>query len=302
MKTHLKLGVIGAGVFGGYHSAKCAAHPRIDFIGIYDPDIIKTKLVAQKYDVKQFHSAESLFNKVDAVIIACPARHHADMAIKALKDDCHCLIEKPLAADYKSGQEIVRLARGKGLIVQVGHQERFVLKAIGLDNLPEIPTHIITQRMSKFSQRCIDVSVTLDLMTHDIDLVHMLMTTPLKNFQGDTGIVRSDFADMAYAFLEFENGTKATLEASRVAPEYSRVMQIKYPSGTVHIDFIKKVLRHNTPFNLNENFGNDPKVVDSLGAATHAFVESVLDGKPIMVSGEDGLRALMLALSIDGEV
>lgn len=302
MKTQLKIGVVGAGVFGGYHSAKCAANSRIDFMGIYDPNISNARRVARKHNVQTFLHAKDLFDNVDAVIIACPAQYHGQMALQAINAGCHCLVEKPLAASFQEGRKIVELSKKKGVIVQVGHQERFVIQAIGLDRLPESPTYISTQRMSKYSERCTDVSVTLDLMTHDLDLLNMLINSPVKRIRGEARVVRTDCADMAYGILEFENGARAKLEASRVASDYSRTMQLIYPSGVVDIDFINKTLNHNTSFNLNENFGSDPKAIDSLAAATDAFVESILDNKPVVVPAEGGLKALKLALAFDREV
>jgi len=300
MNEKLKIAVIGAGVFGGYHANKCAAHPRAEFVGIYDPDIGRAKIHAEKHGVQAFDDFQSMLAKVHAVIVASPADTHGAMALTALEFGKHCLIEKPVASELKEAARIVELAREKNLVVQIGHQERFVARAIGLDKLPQSPINIVSRRMSKYSERGTDVSVTLDLMTHDLDLVLMLMGgLPIK-VSGETRIEKSGFPDFSRGELGFENGT-ATLTASRLEGSFSRTMDITYPSGTVSIDFNAKTLSHNTPFDLNANFGEDPSAKDSLGAASHAFVEAVLDGSPVPVTAQDGYNALKLALIIDGD-
>ena len=301
MNQSLKIAVIGAGVFGGYHANKCAAHPRADFVGIYDRNISRAKLQAEKHGVKAFDNFQSMLAQTDAVIIASPAKSHGAMALTALEFGKHCLIEKPIASSAKEAARIIQLAKDKNLIVQTGHQERFVAKAIGLHRLPQTPLNIVARRMSKFSKRGTDVSVTLDLMTHDLDLVLMLMSGLPIEVRGETRIEKSEYPDFTKGDLRFENGT-ATLTASRLEDDFSRTMDITYPSGTISIDFNAKTLTHNTPFDLNADFGQDPDAKDSLGAATNAFIEAVLDGKAVPVTAEDGYNALKLALVIDGEV
>ena len=301
MNQRLKIAVIGAGVFGGYHANKCAAHPRVDFIGVYDPDIERAKTQALKHGVQAFDDFQAMLSQTGAVVIASPADTHGEMALAALESGKHCLIEKPVAATLKDAARIVELAKENSLTVQVGHQERFVAKAIGLDKLSERPSKIVSRRMSKYSERGTDVSVSLDLMTHDLDLVMMLMGALPKAVRGERRAEKSAAPDVAKGELTFENGT-ATLIASRLEDDFSRTMDITYPSGTVSIDFNAKTLTHDTPFELNEKFGDDPVAKDSLGAASNAFIEAVLDGKAVPITAEDGYNALKLALCIDGEL
>ncbi len=299
MSQNLKVGVVGAGVFGGYHAGKCAQHPRIEFIGIYDPSYARAKIGADKHGVKAFRNYAGMLKAVDAVIIAAPASAHGQMASRALEAGRHVLIEKPIAETTDEARRIVDLAACKGLVVQVGHQERFVLKAIGLDKVPERPVKIIAHRRSPYSLRGTDVSVTLDLMTHDLDLVLWLMHDDPLSIRGESLCVKSSSPDAAYACLAFKHG-KARLEASRVEEVSSRQMSVTYPSGRVEVDFNAKTLVNTTPFELNDKFGDDPAAKDSLGAATNAFVEAVLDGKPVPITGGCGLRSLSAALTVDG--
>lgn len=300
-KNRLKIAVIGAGVFGGYHANKCAANPRAEFVGIYDHNTDRAKTQADKHDVKTFDNFQVMLAQTDAVIIASPADTHGAMALTALEFGKHCLIEKPIASTLKEAARIVQFAKDKNLVVQVGHQERFVAKAIGLDKLPESPEVIVSHRMSKYSERGTDVSVTLDLMTHDLDLAMMLMDEMPKEVVGDIRIEKSKYPDFSEAILKF--GSRIVhLTVSRLEDDFSRTMEIAYPSGTVSIDFNAKTLTHNTPFDLNEEFGEAPSAKDSLGAANEAFISAILDGTPIPVTAMDGYNALKLALAIDGDI
>lgn len=299
--NRLKIAVIGAGVFGGYHANKCAANPRVEFVGVYDHNVDRAKTQADKHGVQAFDDFQSMLAKTDAVIVASPASTHGAMALTALEFGKHCLIEKPVASTLREAERIVELAKKKNVGVQIGHQERFVVKAIGLDAVPQSPINIVSRRMGKYSPRGTDVSVTLDLMTHDLDLALMLMGGLPSNVRGQTRSEKSNHPDFSRAELRFENGT-ASLTASRLEEDFSRTMDITYPSGTVQIDFNAKTLTHNTPFELNENFGEDPSAKDSLGAANAAFISAILDGTPIPVTAMDGYNALKLALAIDGDI
>ncbi|CAM3866063.1 Gfo/Idh/MocA family protein [Litorimonas haliclonae] len=295
----LKIGLIGAGVFGGYHANKLAAHEQVDFLGLFDPDVERSSALAEKHGVKSYKGPSDLFSAVDAVVIACPAIYHGENAIAALQANCHALIEKPIATSLEEAEKIVSLAEEKNLIVQIGHQERFVAAAIGLDKTGETPTHIIAVRNTGYSPRGTDTSVTLDLMTHDIDLCCLLMGEAPISVSGASEPVKSKTPDTARAELNFANGT-AILSASRVEEGVSRQMTLKYPSGTVLIDFAAKTLQHNTSFALNADFGAVPSAADSLGAATNSFIAAILDGAPVSASAQDGLTAARVALQIDG--
>lgn len=295
----LKVGVVGAGVFGGYHAGKCADHPRIDFIGIYDPSRAAVMAASAKHNTKGYHDYEVMLTEVDAVVVACPAIYHGQMALAALRAGKHVLVEKPIAADTGAAQDMVDIAALNNCVLQVGHQERFVARAIGLDRAPETPIKIKAHRVGPFNVRNTDVSVTQDLMTHDIDMALSLMGGVPIHVEGESLQVRSDYPDAARAILTFEGGAKAYLEASRVEKGFDRIMELTYPSGILRVDFVNKTFENDTPFTFNPDFGSMPIAADSLGAGTDAFVRSVLDGDPVIVTGRDGLEALKVALAVD---
>ena len=271
------------------------------FTGVFDLDNERSEALAKKHQIQAFRDPISLVERSDAIIIACPASYHGENAILALERGCHILIEKPIATNAEQAKTIVSLSHQNSLIVQVGHQERFVVKAIGLDNVPEIPTHIIAIRNTPYSIRGTDTSVTLDLMSHDIDLCCMLMRGVPTNVSGTSEAVKSQTPDQARAELTFESGS-AILSASRTEDSVTRQMTLRYPSGTVLIDFAAKTLQHNTPFKLNPDYGKDAQAADSLGAATDSFVAAILGETPVSVTAQDGLNAATIALQIDGEV
>ena len=301
MMEKLKLGVIGAGVFGSYHASKCSAHGDVDFIGVYDQNLDASRLLAGKFDVDSFASNAELFDRCDGVIIAAPAISHGGLALAALKSGLHVLVEKPLATTKSEAREALKLAHKMDKCVQLGHQERFVGRAIGLDKVGETPILIQGHRLNPFSVRGTDTSVTLDLMTHDIDLVHWLMGAYPNSVSGKTYLKKTHFSDRSLAHLIFDQG-EAFLEASRLAETGSRIMEISYPSGTVIIDFNKKSLIHDTPFKLNENFADHPEAKDSLAAGLDEFVKAIKEKRPSFIPVEAGYKAVEVALKIDGEI
>ncbi len=298
----LKIGIIGAGVFGNYHASKCAAHPRLDFVGVYDPDKTRRETTAKAQNTNAYDNCNTLLYDVDAVIVACIAQHHGPVATTALRAGKHVLVEKPIAADLEHAQTMVRLAKENNLALQVGHQERFVARAIGLDTAPHKPTGFQTLRFGPVAIRGTDVSVTLDLMTHDLDMVMWLMDERPERIEGEALRVYSEQPDAALANLTFTGGTKARIEASRCEDGPKRIMRIEYPDGHVEIDFVNKTFEDTTGYGFNPDFADHPIARDSLGAGTNSFVASVLDGTPIAIPGQAGLDALEMALHIDGRL
>ncbi|WP_300527887.1 Gfo/Idh/MocA family oxidoreductase [Maricaulis sp.] len=297
----LKAGVVGAGVFGGFHASKYAGHPRTDFMGVFDPSPAAAKALTDKQGGKAYGTLEALIADCDVITVACPAVHHFAAAAAALASGKHVLVEKPIASSVEEARELVALASSHGCVLQVGHQERFVFQAMGLLSVPEIPKKIVARRMGPASERNLDVSVTLDLMVHDLDLAIALAGAAVASVEGEVDEGRHGSPDIAKAVIRFENGCVAELIASRVHHERDRKMHVEYANGTLDIDFIAKTFENTTPYELNAGFAETPTAKDSLGANVDAFIASVLDGEPVVVPGIAGLRALDAARAIDGE-
>lgn len=298
--TMLRAGVIGAGVFGRHHARKYASDPRVDFVGIYDSALERAAAAAEEVGGGVFETLEDMFAAVDVVTVASPPETHGRLALAALRAGKHVLIEKPLASTEAEGAELVALAAKMGLVLACGHQERLVFDAMGLFDAPERPLRIEARRAGPWTGRSADVSVTLDLMIHDMDLVIALMGEAPTAVSARANARRGDLADDLDVSARFAGGGTAELAASRVCDGRVRTMKIVYPSGTVEIDFVARSFENSTPFALNPDFGLDPRGRDPLGANVHAFLDAVthVTARP-PVTGAEGLAALRFALAAD---
>ena len=310
MTEVLRAGVIGAGVFGGYHASKYKQAQGIEFVGIYDLDKARAEALAAQHGVRAFGGDElsEFLSLIDAVTIATPAFAHAGVALKALDAGVHVYSEKPLATTIADGHAMVDLAAEKELVLACGHQERAVFEAMGLYDLPERPLRLEAVRNGTASTRNLDVSVVLDLMIHDLDLAQSLADAGPGGMQA-TARYRTDEgytavgADEVAAEVEFENGMIAQFRASRMAEVRERTMRILYPSGEVNIDLLNRKFENNTPFSLNADFAEADIAKDPLGTSVYRFLDTVRGVRETpLCTGRDALKALIIALSIDYEV
>lgn len=298
----MRAGVVGAGVFGGYHAGKYAGDARTEFIGVFDPVRDRARAIASQHGAIAFTSLNAMIEEADIITIASPALFHHDAAYRALAAGRHVLVEKPICATVEEGRELLELAQKSGRVLQVGHQERFVFAAMGLfGDIPHART-LSARRMGTPSARNLDVSVTLDLMIHDIDLVLALAGGAPSRVEADMRAERGGLADHIVTRLEFPGGLVAELESSRVADERDRVMTIGFEGGAVlDVDFIRKRFENGAGLPLDRNFADAPMARDSLGASVSNFISRVLD--PAHVSpaadGRAGLLALETALAVD---
>jgi len=310
MAEVLRVGVVGAGVFGGYHANKYKQAEAVEFVGIYDLDKSRAEALAAQHGVRAFGGDELLgfLSRIDAVTIATPAFAHAAVALKALEAGVHVYSEKPLAITIADGHAMVDLAAEKGLILACGHQERAVFEAMGLYDVPERPLRLEAVRNGTASTRNLDVSVVLDLMIHDLDLAQSLAGAgpggmhATARYRTDEGY-KAVGADEVTAEVEFENGMMAHFRASRMAEARERTMRIVYPSGEVNIDLLNRRFENNTPFRLNADFAEADIAKDPLGTSVFRFLDTVRGVREApLCTGREALKALVLALSIDEEV
>lgn len=310
MAEVLRVGVVGAGVFGGYHTNKYKQAEGVAFVGIYDLDKSRAEALAAQHGVQAFGGDElaEFLSLIDAVTIATPAFAHAAVALKALEAGVHVYSEKPLAITIADGHAMVDLAAEKGLVLACGHQERAVFEAMGLYDVPERPLRLEAVRNGTASTRNLDVSVVLDLMIHDLDLAQSLAGAgpggmhATARYRTDEGY-KAVGADEVTAEVEFENGMMAHFRASRMAEARERTMRIVYPSGEVNIDLLNRKFENNTPFPLNADFAEADIARDPLGTSVFRFLDTVRGVRLApLCTGKDALKALVLALSIDEEV
>lgn len=300
MTQDLKAGVVGAGVFGGYHAKKYVELEGVTLVGVYDIDLARAEALAGPLGAKGFDDMDAFLAAVDVVTVAAPAVHHAAPALAALKAGKPVYSEKPIAVSPEDADKMVAAAAKAGVPLACGHQERVVFQAMGLLDIPEQPLRLEAVRRGTPSDRNLDVSVVLDLMIHDIDLALALCEGQPITVEGEGAITRSTSLDWVKAEATFDNGFVAMFDSSRVAEARERTMKVVYPSGEVEIDFLARTFRNTTPFPLIENFTETPAGKDPLGLSVAGFLKAVRGEAPRpVVTGEEAARALDLALAVE---
>jgi predicted dehydrogenase len=297
----LRAGVIGAGVFGGYHAGKYAVLPGVDFKGVLDMDAARAEALAAKHAVRAFTDPDAFFEDLDVVTIAAPAVAHAALAEESLKRGIHAYVEKPLALSTHDGRRLVKLAEDRGLVLAAGHQERAIFAAMGLLAAPEAPVRIeAVRRSSYYPGRGTDVSCVLDMMIHDLDLALALNPSAPAELKAAGRTVHGPHLDEVFTEVEFADGMVLTVDGSRLDEERKRTMRLVYPAGEVAIDFMAKTFSNTTPYALNADYAETPEGKDPLGASVQAFLSAVRGeaGRPL-VTGQEALDALDLALRVE---
>ena len=303
MTQTLKAGVVGAGVFGGYHAKKYVELAGVTLVGIFDIDLARAKALAEPLGAQGFDDMDAFLAAVDVVTVAAPAVHHAGPALAALKAGKPVYSEKPIAVSPDDADKMVAAAAKGHVPLACGHQERVVFQAMGLLDIPEQPLRLEAVRRGTPSDRNLDVSVVLDLMIHDIDLALALCDGEPIAVEGEGAITRSTSLDWVKAEATFDNGFTAVFDSSRVAEARERTMKVVYPSGEVEIDFLARTFRNTTPFPLIENFTETPAGKDPLGLSVAGFLKAVRGEAPRpVVTGEEAGRALDLALAVEQAV
>lgn len=294
MSDVLRAGVVGAGVFGGFHAKKYVELDGVRFIGVFDVDAPRAAGLAAPLGGRAFDSLEALLAEVDIVTIATPAVFHADAALAALKAGKPVYLEKPLAVTLEDADRIVGEGAARNLPVAVGHQERIVFQAMGLLDVTEKPLRLEAVRRGTPGQRNLDVSAVLDLMIHDLDLALALT-------DADPIAVEAEGSpDETSTEVTFADGFTAVFEASRIAEARERTMKIVYPSGELAIDFVARTFSNTTGFALDEGFADTPAGRDPLGASVREFLDAVRGISPRpLVTAEEAARALDLALAVE---
>ncbi len=294
----LRAGVIGAGVFGGYHAQKYAAMPGVTLVGVYDHHSVHAEALAARCGGQVFATEAELIAAVDIVSIATPAIAHAGPAIAALQAGRAVYVEKPVAADPQDAARIAELAARSSVVAACGFLERAALQAMGLFAVPERPRLFEAVRISPPSPRNLDVSVVLDVMIHDVDLALALSPGEPAMVEADGAAVANATLDRVDAEAEFDDGFIARFRASRIAEAPERSIRIVYPSGEVRLDFLTHVLSNTTPFALDPNYAEIAK--DKLRASLAAFVAAVRGERAgPLATVRDGARALDLALAVE---
>jgi predicted dehydrogenase len=303
--TPLRIGVAGVGHFGHFHALKVAASRRATLAGVFDPNCERAGSVSKETGAPAVDWA-GLLQASDALVIAAPADAHYALTAAALRAGKHVLVEKPIAATLSQADELSALADENRLVLQVGHLERYSAAFAAIEGRVGPPLYIEATRIAPFKERGTDVSVILDLMIHDLDLVLSLVASDIDSVDALGAAVSSEHADIANARIRFANGAVATITASRVSLRTERRMRLFAQNGYLAVDFVHRRLTviargRGTPvpgvagFGMVEAHWQDH---DALAAEHAAFVASVLDGAPVLVDAATGQRALAAALMV----
>jgi predicted dehydrogenase len=302
----IRVGVVGVGYFGQFHAEKYAKIEGAELVGVVDVDPSRAREIAKRYRTQPFLHDADLFDKVQAVSIAVPTPLHHSITKDFFLHGIDVLLEKPISSTLEEADELIGLAESKGLILQVGHLERFNGALSALEGIVRKPLFIESHRLGPFSGRAADVNVVLDLMVHDIDIILSLVNSKVRRSQALGLPIITPHLDIANARIEFENGCTANLTASRVSQEKIRRTRIFQSDGTLTIDYLsqklsfsKKVV-HPGKEPISEIVTDEIPIqkVDLLEAEIYSFLQSVRDRKNVRVSGWDGKRALEVALQI----
>ena len=300
----IKIGLIGLGYLGKYHLKHLASFEFVEIVGIYDVDVQLTQNLALEYQVPQAKSIDILLDISDAVSIVTPTNTHADIAYQALEKDCHVFIEKPIADSIDSANQIKKYSSNH--VIHVGHIERFNPAFITFMNKEHNPLFLECHRLTKINNRSMDISVVLDLMIHDIDLLVNMINAPIQEIIADGISVISNNIDLANVKLIFKNGCVANLTASRISNKNMRKIRVFEKQAYTSIDLLnKEVLEYSATENIETNeltFNNQKVDVhnhDALAAELISFCDAIQNKNYDSSNVSSAIDALEIAIQIN---
>ncbi len=299
--ANINVGVVGVGYLGALHARVYSQLKSANIVCVCDIDKKRAKKIAKKYRLWYFPDYRTLFDKVDAVSIAVPTILHYKIAKDFLNNGIHVLIEKPITKTVSEAKELIDIAKSKGLIIQVGHIERFnpVVRAVA--PLLKEPRFIECHRAGPYKKkkRVKDVGVVLDLMIHDIDIILSLVNSEVKSIEAVGISTISPYEDIANVRLIFKNGTIADITASRVTKEEVRKIKISQEDSHITLDYLHlhaHVVRKIDGRIVKEKI--KPEKREPLKLELKSFISSIRNNTKPLVSGEEGKRALSVAMDI----
>jgi predicted dehydrogenase len=305
----VRVAVIGVGYLGRFHAQKYAQLAECELVAVVDARPEAGAAVAAEVGTRALSDYRSLLGEVDAVSIVTPTAGHFAIAREFLQSGAHVLVEKPITETPQQARELIQLAAQRGRVLQVGHLERFNSAIVGAEEHLRAPRFIECHRLAPYKERGTDVSVVLDLMIHDIDIVQTLVGSPIESIDAVGTPVFSEDVDIANARIRFANGCVANATASRVSLKTERKMRVFSAEAYVSMDLQQKIVTvirkrpgaaaGQLPVSIEErNF--EPG--DALQAEIQSFLSCIQQGKAPVVSGEAGLAALETAIQITAQV
>jgi predicted dehydrogenase len=319
MAKMVRIGVFGVGHLGKIHVKLLKEIPGYEIVGFFDPDDNNAEKAITEYGIKRFDSAKKLIEQSDAIDIVSPTTTHFAIAHDAIKKFKHIFIEKPLSTDLEEARQLVSLVDEARIKAMVGHVERFNPAILGLNKKTIKPLFIEVHRLAQFNPRGTDVSVVLDLMIHDIDIILSLVKANVKKISASGVAILSKSPDIANARIEFDNGCVANVTASRISIKNMRKMRIFQPGAYISMDFLAKKadlfkiedvmpvengLQHieiDLPDNTKKYITfetTEKKDINAIKMELELFHKSITQNKPVPVSVLDGFNAMDVAQQI----
>ncbi len=306
-RRKIRVAVIGVGYLGEFHAQKYARMEDVELVGVADVSKSRAEEIAAKYQTSAFADYHDLLGKVDAVSIAASTPEHFRISRDFLNAESDVLIEKPMTTTLAQADELIEIAESHGLLIQVGQLERFNSAVVPLKQIVSKPMFIESHRLSIFKNRCTDVSVVLDLMIHDIDIILSLVRSEVKSIHAAGIAAVSEHVDIANARLEFQTGCVANVTASRISMKNERKIRLFQRDAYISVNFASKeitVIRRDTDhrgtglipgMSVEQSCFTDG---DALDDELKSFVKSVRNREVPEVTGQMGRDALKVALSV----
>ena len=299
----VKVGIIGVGYLGMQHARIISYLEEAELKAVADMDFKRALEIGNRHGVNYYQNYEDMLDEIDVGIVATPTSEHFHISMNLLKHGKPVLVEKPITETIEQAEQLVDMAKTKGLVLQVGHLERFNPAVEAVENMISDPKFIEVQRLGSFSARSLDVDVVLDLMIHDLDIILALIKDEVNVIRASGIHVLSEKIDIANARLEFRGGCVATLTASRVHQGKVRKLRIFEPTSYYSIDYIDQEVKV-FPLSGRQTDIKTLKIKkeEPLKKELENFLRCQAEGKGGKVSGEEALRALRLAYAVLKEI
>jgi len=312
----LKVGIFGVGHLGKFHLNNWKQIPEVEIIGFFDPNNDNAKAVEAEYGLKRYMDEEALIKAVDIIDVVTPTHLHFPVCEMAIKMGKHVFVEKPMANTIEEGKAIMEMVKEAGVKLQVGHVERFNPAFTALKGITLNPSFIEVHRLAQFNPRGTEVSVILDLMIHDIDIILSIVKSGVKQISASGVAVLTDTPDIANVRIEFNNGCVANLTSSRISMKKMRKIRLFQKDAYIGIDFLEKnteIIKLKKPdeedafsFDIETHQGTktisiaNPVVENgnAILAELTSFVKAIQNDEPTVVSEIDGFLAMEVAHQI----
>ncbi len=308
--------MFGTGHLGKFHLNNWKEIPGVEIAGFYDPNDAIAEEVAAKYQIKRFFSEDELLDACDAIDVVTPTQYHFSICEKAIKKTKHVFVEKPMANTMEEAKTLVKLVQESKIKFQVGHVERFNPAFLAVKDLDLRPMFIEVHRLAQFNPRGTEVSVILDLMIHDIDVILSVVNSEVKNIYASGVAVMTDTPDIANVRIEFDNGCVANLTSSRISMKKMRKVRLFQKDAYIGIDFLEKKaevikLKKENDENVFAFDIETPKGIKTIAVASpvvpevnaikkelEEFVAAINQNVQPIVNEIDGFRAMEVAHQI----